>query len=237
MNESTPGVTLALPAYNEEGSIAKVVDDSRRALEGLARSWEMIVIDNFSSDRTCEVVREIAARDPRVRLIAHESNRLYSGSCKTALTESRGRHVAIMDSDGQFTAADLPRFIEKLDGGANLVFGWRRKRHDSVGRKLMSFVFNTLGKVYLGFPLHDLNCGIRMFDCRFMEVAEIHHEINMANPELFVRAKRAGLKIDEVEIQHFEREEGVTSHNLGRIFEIFLEVNQYFAALRKELRA
>ena len=230
-------VSLVLPAYNEQDNIAIVLADSVRALEALGRPWEVLVIDNHSGDDTAGVVARFAQTEPRVRLIRHERNRLYSGSCKTGMEQARGRYVAIMDSDGQFTAADLPRFLGRLEGGANLVFGWRRRRRDPLGRKLISCVFNALGRLWLGFPLHDLNVGLRMFDRRFLAVADVHYAMNMANPELYVRARRAGLVLAEVEVRHFERTRGQTSHDLRRLVALLGNVNRYFRALRRVLRS
>ncbi len=227
-------VTLALPCYNEAENITEVMRASILELEKLGRPWELIVIDNHSSDSTASVVEEFIKTEPRVRLIVHPENRLYSGSCATALAEARGELVAIMDSDRQFSAVDLPQMIARLEAGANLVIGWRKDRHDPVSRRVMSGVFNIMGKMWLGFPLHDLNCGIRMFDRKFMEVAEIRHRINMVNPELYVRAHNAGLKLEEVVITHAERTQGQTSHNFKKSFQIFMNVNAYFRTLRGE---
>jgi glycosyltransferase involved in cell wall biosynthesis len=237
LEQSEVEVSLVLPAYNEQDNIALVLADSVRALEALGRPWEVLVIDNHSGDDTAGVVARFAHGEPRVRLIRHECNRLYSGSCKTGMQQARGRYVAIMDSDGQFTAADLPRFLARLEGGANLVFGWRRRRRDPLGRKLISVVFNMLGRLWLGFELHDLNVGLRMFDRRFLAVADVRHAMNLANPELYVRARRAGLVLAEVEVQHFERTRGQTSHDLRRLVALFRHVNRYFRALRRELKA
>jgi glycosyltransferase involved in cell wall biosynthesis len=230
-----PEISLALPCYNERDNIADVVEHSIGALDRLGRSWELIVIDNHSSDGTPTQVRTISDRDSRIRLIIHETNRFYSGSCRTALAEARGRYLVIMDSDGQFTADDLPRFLQALESGANLVFGWRKVRHDPLARRVMSWVFNRMGRHYLGCDLHDLNVGIRMFDRRFIRVAEIKHTLNMANPELYMRARRAGLTIAEVEATHFAREKGQSCHNLLRLYQIFARVRRYFRDLCGEL--
>jgi glycosyltransferase involved in cell wall biosynthesis len=232
-----PEISLALPCYNERDNIARVMAHSIRALERLGRSWELIVIDNHSSDGTPEHVRPLAERDSRIRLIVHDENRFYSGSCATALAQARGRYVAIMDSDGQFSADDLPAFLQALEGGANLAFGWRKRRHDSLARKVMSWVFNRMARHYLGFQQHDLNVGIRMFDRRFIRAAEIRHSLNMANPELFVRAKLANLVVAEVDASHFAREKGQSCHNILKLWQIFLKVRRYFRDLRAELRA
>lgn len=231
-----PEITLAMPAYNEEANIHRVVTESITALEQINRSWEVLVIDNCSNDLTPVIVREMAAADSRVRLIVHEENRLYSGSCRTAIEQAAGKYICIMDSDGQFTAADIPHFIARIDQGANLVFGWRKQRHDPLFRKAMSLVFNTMGRVYLGVKLRDLNVGIRVFDRRFAEVAAIRHRMNMANPELYVRAMQAGLRVQDVEIQHFERLAGAVCHDFRKLGKLFLGVNAYFRQLRQELR-
>jgi glycosyltransferase involved in cell wall biosynthesis len=236
ITSKTIDVTLALPAYNEEGNIVKVLAKSIKFLSSIDKTWEIIVIDNHSSDRTPQLIRDFIQKESRVRLVVHDENRFYSGSCATALREAKGQFVAIMDSDGQFSANDLSKFINKLENGANLVFGWRHNRHDPQMRLITSAIFNFLGKIWLKYPLHDLNCGIRMFDRKFIEVAQIKYRINMSNPEFYVRAKLAGLKIDECEASHAERLAGVTSHNFFKSWQIFVVVNKYFMALRKEMK-
>jgi glycosyltransferase involved in cell wall biosynthesis len=234
---TTPDITLALPAYNESDNIATVLDACVAALNRTGRTWEIIVIDNHSSDDTPARVRDYTARQPGVRLVVHDTNKMYSGSCRTAMQEARGRYVAIMDSDGQMDPNDLPAFLAPLEaGGADIVFGWRRQRHDPAMRLVISMFFNLLGKWRIGFPLHDLNCGLRMFTRRFCETAEIRHTINMANPELYVRARQHGFRLAEMEVRHMARAGGKTSHNLGRLWRIFLDVDRYMRALAQDLR-
>jgi glycosyltransferase involved in cell wall biosynthesis len=236
LNFGSIDVTLALPAYNEESNIKQVLTETIKHLVSLGKTWEIIVIDNHSKDQTAQQVRDYMKNEPRVRLVVHEENRFYSGSCATALKEAKGKYLAIMDSDGQFSAVDLPKFINKLESGDNIVFGWRRERHDPLMRLVTSAIFNLLGKIWINYPLHDLNCGIRMSDRKFTEVAQIKYTINMSNPELYVRAKLADLKIGECEITHAERLGGVTSHNFLKSWQIFVTVNDYLMALNKELK-
>ena len=230
-------ITLALPAYNEQSNIAHVLETSTAALQALDVPWEILVIDNHSSDATPEIVRQCAQRDHRIRLIRHSENKLYSGSCATAICEARGKYLAIMDSDGQFVASDLPLFLKKLEAGANFVIGWRRERHDPLSRIILSSVFNFLGRFWLGSTFHDLNCGIRMCDRAFLSVASIKHRINLANPELFVRGRIAGMRFAEVEVEHHERNAGATSHNFKKSIQLFIDVNKHFMELARELRS
>ena len=225
---------MVLPTYNEQDNITTVLNSSIDALKQLGESWELIVVDNYSNDRTPEIVEKLAAQDKRIRLIRHDENRLYSGSCQTALREAQGDIVAIMDSDGQFSAHDLGDLIAKLEEGANLVFGWRRERHDPVSRLMMSRLFNLLGSFWLGFPFNDLNCGIRVLDRQAADLIEIRHRINMANPELYMRAVDAKLVVDEAPVSHAERKQGQTSHNFKQFWRIVVDVNTYFHRLYAE---
>jgi len=232
----SPEIVLALTAYNEETALEDVIARSIAFLEQWGRSWEILVIDNHSTDATPEIARRFADREPRVRLIRHEENRLFSGSCATALREAKGRYLAIMDTDGQCVATDLPGFLEKIEAGVNFVTGWRRKRHDPFMRLVISSVFNALARFWFGNPLHDLNCGFRVMDRNFIEQAEIRHRVNMAGPELVVRAMLAGLKIDEVEIEHHPRSGGRNCHDFSRLLDLFLQTNRYFRDLGRELK-
>ena len=234
---SNPNITLALPAYNEGQNIAKVLDDCVAALTNLGRTWEILVIDNHSRDDTAARVREYAARQPAVRLFVHETNRMYSGSCRTAMQEARGKFIAIMDSDGQMDPRDLPAFLDKLADGGGIVFGWRQERHDPLFRLGISMFFNTLGKWRLGFPLHDLNCGLRMFTREYCNAVEIRHTINMVNPELYVRAKQNQFAVGEVVVRHQERKAGKTSHDLFKLWKSFRDVDRYMRALQNDLNA
>ncbi len=222
-----PVITVGMPAYNEEANIRNVVADSVAALEKQAEPWELIVIDNHSSDGTVEAVKEMMANDSRIRIVEHETNRFYSGSVASILRESRGDFIMIIDSDGQFTVEDLPVFMTKLRGGADFVLGWRKHRNDPVFRLVASWIFKQMGKKWLGFNLHDLNCGIRMFNRTFADAAVITSKINLANPELFACAMKHGLKVDEVVVQHFPRTAGKTCNSLADSIRIFGKVRRH----------
>ncbi len=237
MNEQDrPVISVGLPAYNEEGNIRKVVEDSIAALEKQPEPWEVIVVDNHSSDGTVAVVRDMMKREPRIRIVEHEANRFYSGSVASILRESRGDYIMIMDSDGQFTVEDLPAFMDALKDGADFVLGWRRKRQDPAFRLVASWIFKQMGRYWLSFSLHDLNCGIRMFNRRFADKAEITQKINLANPELFACALRHGLNVDEVEVHHYPRLYGETCNTLADSIRIFFKVNAHMKELHRRLK-
>jgi glycosyltransferase involved in cell wall biosynthesis len=228
--------TLVLPAYNEAGYIATMVADCIRTAESRPDAFEVIVVNNASTDDTAGIVSAIAKEDPRVHLISHPENRLYAMSCLTGTRAASGERIFIMDSDGQHAADDIWKFDATLDEGYDLVFGWRTRRHEPPMRLLMSRVLLTLAWWYVGFNLHDVNCGMRGFNRAYADRLEIKHRVNLVNPELFVRARLGGFRVGEVPVVQQGRKAGVSSHEFGRLWRIFRTVHGYLSELGGELR-
>jgi glycosyltransferase involved in cell wall biosynthesis len=228
--------TIILPAFNESGYIAEMVARAIIAGEMRPDPFEIIVVNNASADATAAIVAAIAVKDPRVRLISHPENRLYAASCLTGAKAAQGERIFILDSDGQHPAEDLWKFDEKLDAGNDLVFGWRRRRAEPPMRIFMSRFLLGLARWHVGYPLHDVNCGIRAFTRAYAERLEIRHRVNLVNPELYVRARLGGFRVGEAEVVQEKRKAGVSSHELGWLWRIFLTVNRYLASLGAELR-
>jgi glycosyltransferase involved in cell wall biosynthesis len=214
-----------------------MVKGTLAAGEMRADPFEVIVVDNASTDETAAVVTGIAESDPRVRLLRHSENRLYAASCLTGTRAARGERVFIIDSDGQHPPADIWSFDAKLDEGFDLVFGWRQQRQESPRRILVSNLLLRLTRAYLGFRLHDINCGIRGFNRAFADTLEITHRVNLVNPELYVRARQGGFRIGEVAVIQERRKAGESSQEFSRAWTMFRQVNAYLFALRRELRA
>jgi glycosyltransferase involved in cell wall biosynthesis len=227
--------SIVLPAYNESGYIAEMVAQSLAAGEERSDPFEVIVVDNASTDDTAAIVEQISAKDSRVRLIRHPTNLLYASSCLTGSKASRGERIFILDSDGQHPPSDIWKFDEQLERGFDVVFGWRVKRSEPATRIMMSRFLLGLTRYYVGFDQHDVNCGIRGFTREYAESLEIKHRVNFANPELFVRAKLGGYRIGEVRVEQEKRRAGVSSHEFRRLFRIFRTVRATLASLSREL--
>jgi len=227
---------VILPARNESGYIGRMVERTVAALASRADPFEVIVVDNASTDATAEVAERLARDDPRIRVVRHPENRLYAGSCLTGTQQAHGDRIFIVDSDGQHDPADVWRFDAKLGEGHDLVFGWRRERHESRQRLLLSAVLLALTRLYLGYDLHDVNCGIRGFTRSYASALEIRHRVNLVNPELYVRARLGHYAMSEVAVVQESRKAGVSSNDLRRLLRIFIDVNRYLWALRQELR-
>jgi dolichol-phosphate mannosyltransferase len=228
--------TVVLPAYNESGYIATMIERTLDALRQRDDPFEVIVVDNASTDSTAEIVAHASKLEPRVRLLRHQENRLYAGSCLTGTRAARGERIFILDSDGQHDPGDVWMFDSALDR-SDIAFGWRQRREETWLRLSLSRVLWLLARVYIGFALHDVNCGIRAFGRDYGDQLVIKHLVNLVNPELYVRAILGGFRVTEVEVRQESRKTGVSSQQLSKLWLIFLRVNLYLFDLRRELRA
>jgi glycosyltransferase involved in cell wall biosynthesis len=228
--------TIVLPAYNESGYIADMVRRSIEAGELRSDPFEVIVVNNASTDATASIVATIAAREGRVRLISHPENRLYAASCLTGTLAAKGERIFILDSDGQHPPEDIWKFDAKMDQGYDIVFGWRRHRQETFLRLVMSRFLWALTWWHIGFDLHDVNCGIRGFNRSYADRLEIKYRVNFVNPEFYLRAKLGGFRIGEVAVVQEKRKAGVSSHELGRLWRIFCTVKRYLEELSQELK-
>jgi len=235
--EKEPRLGVAFLAYNEEGAIEKTVSEAVTALsaiEGL--DWRVLVVNDGSRDRTGEIAESLAARDPRVSVVNHQGNKGYAVATETALRNAPGGVVMVVDGDGQHTMADAPLFLDAIAKGADVVFGWKKKRNDPWPRLVLSKGLNTLSGWILGSPLHDINGGCRAFRREVARSIEIRHRINFVGDEIFARCRIAGWKVAEVVVRHFPREAGQSIHRPWKMVGTISRVLRYLFELRSEIR-
>ena len=209
-------VSVCYCVYNEEGNIADCIRDAQNNLPSIIGStnYEIIVIDNASTDLTPQVVEEIAKSDSTIRLIRHPENRFYSGSHVTALSSAVGRYIAIIDGDNQHTTKDIKKAIELFEhGSCDVVFGWKQYRKGSWVRKVFSVCLRFVSQLLIGHPLHDINCGYRVLKLSAARQIRIKEKINTVGPEIYCECKRLGLKVGEIVVQHFPRTQGKGMHD------------------------
>jgi glycosyltransferase involved in cell wall biosynthesis len=235
--EREPRLGVAFLAYNEEGSIPKTVSEavaSLGAIDGL--DWRVLVVNDGSRDRTGEIADALAAGDPRILVVHHDGNKGYAVATETALRNTPGQVVMVVDGDGQHTMADAPLFLEAIDKGADVVFGWKKKRYDPWPRLILSKGLNTLSRWFLGSPLHDINGGCRAFRQDVARRIEIRHRINFVGDEIFARCRIAGWRVAEVVVRHFPREAGQSIHRPWKMVGTIGRVIRYLFDLRSEIQ-
>jgi len=223
-------------AYNEEELIAKTVAEAIESLSAIPKlTWHVVVVNDGSRDRTGEIAEELAKKDPRVSVVHHDGNKGYAVATETALRNVPGEVVMVVDGDGQHTMADAPLFLAEIDRGCDVVFGWKKERHDPFFRLILSKGLNTLSRWILGSPLHDINGGCRAFRKDVARRIEIRHRINFVGDEIFARCRIAGWRVCEVVVRHFPREAGQSIHRPLKMAGTIVRVIRYLFDLREEI--
>lgn len=204
-----PFLSCFFPAFNEEENIAAVLDEALATLPRFAEDFEVIVVDDGSSDRTAEVVTAYAAGQERVRLVRHEENRGYGEALRSGLAAARGDAVFFTDADRQFRIADLERLLEHYERSP-LVVGYRQKRNDPWHRLFVARVYHATLKAVFGLRLHDVDCAFKLFGRDVLDRVRPDLESRSAfiSPELLIRAQMAGVTVTEVGVPHYPRAAG-----------------------------
>lgn len=227
-----PGLSIALPAYNEEANVGSAVARMIEAAEPLFETIEVVVVDDGSRDRTAERVREIARADPRVRLVQHPANRGYGAAVTSGLRAASQPLVFYTDSDLQFDPHQIRDLIARIDESA-IVIGYRRNRQDPWIRKLNAWAWNGLQRLTFGLAVRDVDCAFKLFRREVLEHLPLEAEGAFFSTELLLRARAAGYTFVEVPVDHFPRRAGApTGARLGVIGKAFREMWR----LRRELK-
>ena len=232
-------LSVCFCVWNEENNIPLCIDDAINSVPeiiGKDKQFEIIIIDNASSDSTPVIVSEIAGKDSRVKLIRHPENYLYSGSHRTAFKESKGEYVIIIDGDYQHRAKDIKNFITLLNNkNCDVVFGWKKHRKDSLARKLFSFGLKVCSRIFIGHNLNDINCGYRGFKKSAVKSISINEKINSVGPEIICECRRLHLKVGENIVDHYTREEGeALFDNIMPLIKGSIVFLKYLKILRKK---
>lgn len=230
-------LSVGLPCYNEEKNINKVINDIIAAIgKNKLTNWELILVDNKSTDKTVEIIKKnIKKRNVKnIKLIKNKKNILYSGSVEKIIKTSKFKHVAIMDSDNQYDPNDIFKLYKNLQNqGLDLIIGKRSYRQDSIFRKIVSKFFLIISKILINNNLSDLNCGIRILKKNSKIKKYIMYKLNFCNPEIYIKYKINNLKIGEVNISHFNRDNGKSIHTITNLFKTILVVILYLFKLSK----
>src|SRR3989344_2726074 len=154
-------VTICFPTYNEQGNIHAVIDECINMMRALPYTWDILVVDNCSTDDTLKIVDGFSRTHKNIGYIKHKENRGYARSTRTAFENAKGEIIFVIDSDGQQTAKDIPKFIDKINEGYDIVVGWKVHRKDSAFRIIISKVYNIIFNLLFNTKYHDVDCGFR----------------------------------------------------------------------------
>ncbi|MGD9639547.1 MAG: glycosyltransferase family 2 protein [Alphaproteobacteria bacterium] len=227
-------LSVFFPAFNEEKNIAATVVRADEVLKNLKlKNYEIIVVNDGSSDKTAEVVLKLAQKNSHIRLVNHQRNRGYGGALKTGFSQSKYEWVAFADSDGQFDFADIKKFLAEAEN-ADLVLGFRIKRADSLFRQLTTFGWKTIARIFLGLDVKDYSCGFKLIKKQVYDaVLPLVGEEKVTQIEMLVKAKRLGFKFAEVGVPHYPRKFGTqTGANLKVVFKSIIDLFKLWWKIR-----
>lgn len=208
VNKKVSELSIFFPFWNEEENIERVVKNAIAIAHKVSKKWEIIMVDDGSIDNTLPLMQKLAKEDARLRIISHEPNRGYGAALREGFTHSRYNTVVFTDGDGQFDFSQVDHFIEKIDK-ADIVIGYRKKRRDHPFRHLLMNFLKIWDFIFFGFYFRDIDCGFKMFTKKSIEkIMPLTSEGAMITTEILAKAKRAGLKIEEVEVNHYPRKYG-----------------------------
>jgi glycosyltransferase involved in cell wall biosynthesis len=222
-------LTLATPMLNEEANVGPLLDEALVELARLTDRFEIIVVDDGSTDHTADVVRDYATRHREIRLVMHPQNLGYGHALRSGLAHSRGDLVALVDGDRQFRIADVGKLLAELEGN-DVVLGYRIKRADPWHRLVIARVYHRVLESVFHLGLRDVDCGMKLYSRPVIDkiLPELESRSAFISPELATRAKRAGFRLTEVGIPHHPRVAGkpggatprVIARTIGEIFRL-----------------
>jgi dolichol-phosphate mannosyltransferase len=216
-------LSTVIPAYNEQEVLPVSIAEAVEALDDIAERWELLVVDDGSTDRTAEVVSEWSVRDERIRLLRQPRNLGYSKALIRGFRESRYEMVCYTDADAQFDLREVLDLHDRIDR-VEMVVGYRKRRQDPSIRLLTSAVFNRLQGLVLGVRVRDCNCALKLFRRDFLQALPLDSDAFLIDAELFARTQRAGGRWREVGVTHRPREQGSTTVKVSTITETLREL-------------
>lgn len=204
-------LSIFFPFWNEEKNVKKVLENAIPTAKRVAKNWEILIVDDGSSDNTPAIARELASKNKKIRVITNFPNRGYGGALKEGFANSRYDTVVFTDGDGQFDFSEVDRFIEKIKH-SDIVIGFRQKRKDNVVRHILMNLLKIWDYIFFGFRFKDIDCGFKMFKKTALEeIMPLRSEGAMITTEILAKAKKKNLRISQVPVSHYRREFGQQS--------------------------
>ncbi len=219
---TSPKISVVVPLFNEEESIEILVDQVVDVLTELDLPWEFLLIDDGSRDRTRERVLARCAEEPRIRLIGFRTNFGQTPALAAGFEHARGEIVFTMDGDLQNDPQDIPRLLEEIESGADIVSGWRKERKDKfLTRRVPSIAANWLIGRVTGVRIHDYGCTLKAYRQEVIQNLPMYSDMHRFIPAL---AASGGGRVSELVVRHHPRRFGTSKYGISRTFKVILDL-------------
>lgn len=215
-------LSVVIPAYNEEENVPILYEKLKKVLDGLGQDYEIIFVDDGSTDGTYQRLKQLAEKDSRLKVIRFKRNYGQTAAMSAGFEHAKGDVIITLDADLQNDPEDIPILLEKLKEGYHVVSGWRKDRKDPfLSRRLPSMVANWLISKITGVHLHDYGCTLKAYRAEMVKDLELFGDMHRFLPAL---TKRRGAKITEVVVRHHPRMFGKSKYGIGRTVRVLLDI-------------
>lgn len=215
-------LSVVVPLFNEEDNIEPLFIRLREALEPLGKEYEIIVVDDGSTDGSFEALERLHARDPRLKVVRLRRNFGQTAAFSAGFDQAEGRVIVTIDADLQNDPADIPLLLAKLEQGYDIVSGWRKGRQDPfLSRRFPSMVANFLISEVTGVKLHDYGCSLKAYRREVVKNVDLYGELHRFIPAL---ASWMGISLAEVPVTHHPRRHGKSKYGLSRTPRVILDL-------------
>jgi glycosyltransferase involved in cell wall biosynthesis len=215
-------LSVVIPIRNEEAALVELHRELTQTLDAWGRSYEVIVIDDGSTDRSFEILEGLHSSDGRVRVIRFRRNFGQTAAFAAGFAHARGRAIVTSDGDLQNDPRDIPAMLTMLDSGYDIVCGWRKKRKDAfLSRLVPSIVANRLISWATGVRLHDYGCSLKAFRSEIVKPLKLYGEMHRFIPAI---ASEQGVTIAEIEVNHRPRRHGASKYGISRTVRVVLDL-------------
>jgi len=215
-------LSVVIPLYNEEESVGRLYERLTRVLAKLGTDYEIIIVDDGSTDKSFKILEKLHRQDGRLKVISFRRNFGQTAAMSAGFDHARGRFIVTMDADLQNPPEEVGKLLEKMDEGFDIVSGWRKDRKDRyITRLLPSKIANFLVSRLTGVELHDYGCSLKCYRKEVVKNIRLYGEMHRFIPAV---ASSVGAKVAEVEVAHEQRRYGKSKYGLSRTLRVFLDI-------------
>jgi glycosyltransferase involved in cell wall biosynthesis len=201
-------ISAFFPAYNDAGTIASMVVVADRTLRALTDDYEIIVVNDGSPDHTGEILEDLAARYPSLRVVTHPRNRGYGGALRSGFGHATKQLVFYTDGDAQYDPRELALLVPALTPDVDMVNGYKIERHDPLNRIIIGRLYHLIVRTLFRLRMRDVDCDFRLLRRQMFEQIDLHEDSGVICVELMTKVHLAGFRIAEVPVHHFHRAYG-----------------------------
>ena len=218
----SPDISVVIPVFNERENLRPLYEGIREVLDDMGRTWELLFVDDGSTDGSYAVQQDLALLDGHVRVVRLRRNFGQTAAMSAGFDHAQGEIIITMDGDLQNDPTDIPMLVETLETGYDIVSGWRKGRKDPlISKRFPSFISNKVASWVTGVKLHDYGCTLKAYRKEILDEIHLYGELHRFIPAL---AGAIGARVGEVEVKHHARTNGKSKYGVGRLLRGFLDI-------------